>query len=143
MNNIFGWSFECQYNKLIPAVFNDLNDFMSSVETAADLEGIPHRQYVVGLTSITDIATVHNQIKDKLRSFLLPPGGRPIPCPIHLNKIHCLFSSDMNPSGNPGANRRNQGIKSETPNHRDKSLGRVPSPWAEVGPSHPRASIQD
>ncbi len=51
MNNIFGWSSECQSNKLIPAVFNDLNDFMSSVETAADLEGIPHRQYVVGLTS--------------------------------------------------------------------------------------------
>ena len=70
MNNIFGWSFECQSNKLIPAVFNDLNDFMSSVETAADLEGIPHRQYVVGLTSITDIATVHNQIKDKLIDFI-------------------------------------------------------------------------
>jgi hypothetical protein len=49
MNNIFGWSFECQSNKLIPAVFNDLNDFMSSVETAADLEGIPYREYKVAI----------------------------------------------------------------------------------------------
>ena len=70
-------------------------------------------------------------------SFLPTPGGKPTPCPIHPNKIHCPLSSNRNPSGNPGARRRNQGTKPETPNHRGRSLRRAPSPWAEVGPSPP------
>jgi hypothetical protein len=68
-----------------------------------------------------------------------PSACRPIPCPIHLNKIHCLFISDRNPSGNPDEHRRNQGIKSEAPNHRGISFRRTPSPWAGGWPSSPTA----
>jgi len=63
------------------------------------------------------------------RVFLPPPVYKPIP---YLSKIHQPISSDRDPSGNPVEHRRNQGVKpvlsiierSETPNHRGKSLGR-------------------
>ena len=45
-------------------------------------------------------------------SFLPTLAGRPIPCPIHLEKIHSPLSSDRNPSGIPGLRKRNRGIKS-------------------------------
>jgi len=44
-------------------------------------------------------------------SLLPTPAGRPSPCPIRPNKIHCPLSSDRNPSGNLDPRRRNQGIK--------------------------------
>jgi hypothetical protein len=63
------------------------------------------------------------------RVFLPPPVYKPIP---YLSKIHQPISSDRDPSGNPVEHRRDQGVKpvlsiierSETPNHRGKSLGR-------------------
>jgi len=58
---------------------------------------------------------------------------RPIPCPIHLSTVHCPFSSDRNPPDNPCEHRRNHGPTIETPNHRDKSLWRVPlKQWARL-----------
>jgi hypothetical protein len=60
------------------------------------------------------------------KEFLPSPSCRPIPCPIPLNKIHCPFSSHRNPSGIPGAHRRNQRVNPETPNHRGKSFRRAP-----------------
>ncbi len=66
------------------------------------------------------------------RTFILPGRqkgvfihscGRPIPCPIHLNKIHCPFSPDRNPSGNPG--ERGQSLSRE-PSRKSKE---EPGPW--------------